>query len=297
MGRFIWFAGLLFFHTASWAWSDLGHEVAAQIAWSRLDAATQKKIQKLLMVTARYDKQNRNFVRASVWADDIRQSLPVFGQWHYIDLPIVVEPLREAPKPNSDNLVSALCNASYTLIHNKSEFASGLMLPILIHLVTDAHQPLHTVSRYSVGLPQGDRGGVLYPITVGITTTNLHLYWDLGLGLLGDVAKPKSSKRHDLKKSRELALAWSKAYPPKHFGNEVQNTNFQEWANKGLELARQTVYDTPEKQTPSDAYVEKGQAIVKAQIVLAGYRLAYLLSQLFDRRVQTKTKLWEQSCF
>src|SRR5207248_2009698 len=57
----------------------------------------------------------------------------------------------------------------------------------LLHLVGDAHQPLHDVSLYSKAYPvakdpgksSGDQGGnLIYVATADNPSTNLHSYWD-----------------------------------------------------------------------------------------------------------------------
>ena len=48
-------------------------------------------------------------------------------------------------------------------------------LKFLVHLVTDAHQPLHTAAR------DGDQGGIALSVTFFGEPTNLHAVWDFGL--------------------------------------------------------------------------------------------------------------------
>jgi S1/P1 Nuclease len=53
----------------------------------------------------------------------------------------------------------------------------------ILHLVGDAHQPLHAVTRFTKELPSGDRGGNL-ELVIPATgeTVALHAYWDSVFG-------------------------------------------------------------------------------------------------------------------
>lgn len=67
--------------------------------------------------------------------------------WHYIDRPI-----GHAPKlPETDGELDRQLELLSNTIGNRksSDQQRAYALPWLIHLVADAHQPLHTVSRYN----------------------------------------------------------------------------------------------------------------------------------------------------
>lgn len=292
---------LMLLAAPAFAWGDLGHQVVAQIAWKQLDRSEQQALKRWLRSSSFYGIRDGDYLQASVWPDMIHTRLPIFDRWHYINLPVVRKSFEDAPKPDAENIVNALCNAVYVLQGTPkdplpSDFATGLMLPMLLHLVGDVHQPLHASARFSEAMPQGDKGGILFPILIKGEPTNLHLFWDLGLGLLGDVHQPKTKKRAPFKQVKELAKAWMKEFPKTHFGEVIQSLRFQDWANQSRDIAATGAYATAEKQEPAPEYVTQGQAIVKERIALAGYRLSHLLSRLLNQRDKTKLKLWEQSC-
>ncbi len=67
---------------------------------------------------------------------------------------------------------------------DKATIERVFMGRMLVHMVGDIHQPLHTVSLFNASYPEGDRGGnslTVYP--EGLPKTNLHSYWDQGMSL------------------------------------------------------------------------------------------------------------------
>ena len=53
------------------------------------------------------------------------------------------------------------------------------LLPWILHITEDIHQPLHTMMRFTANDPKGDQGGNTVRIKDG---SNLHSYWDGRLG-------------------------------------------------------------------------------------------------------------------
>jgi len=57
--------------------------------------------------------------------------------------------------------------------------------------------------------------------------------------------------------------------------------NPKDWADESYRIAKTDAYHIPYKGKPSTQYIKKGQKIIKQRIALAGYRLAYLLNELY----------------
>lgn len=54
------------------------------------------------------------------------------------------------------------------------------------------------------------------------------------------------------------------------------------WANEGLDIVRDYVYENIEEdESPLEDYLKRGQEIANKQIAKAGYRLAYVLKNLW----------------
>ena len=66
------------------------------------------------------------------------------GRWHYIDQPLFAKPVQ---RPGDGELPCAWHSWSGRSGSGRRDRRPAYALPWLIHLVGDAHQPLHTVSR------------------------------------------------------------------------------------------------------------------------------------------------------
>lgn len=163
---------LLYIPFQSMAWGLLGHRVVGQIAESYLSKKASREIKNIL--------GNESMAMASNWADFIK-SEPAYnylGNWHYINLPAALnlEQLEYALK--RDTVTDAYTRILFlsSELKNKSldQDKKVMYLKILIHLVGDIHQPMHT-GRFE------DLGGNKIQLTWFGKTTNLHRVWDSDL--------------------------------------------------------------------------------------------------------------------
>jgi len=105
------------------------------------------------------------------------------GDWHYVNRPIG----EFAGAPGEGAADSGPLDKQLAAL-SKSVAAPGTppperayALPWLIHLVGDAHQPLHTTSRFDTqSRPDrpGDRLNVRNPFNPGKPNSTLHAFWD-----------------------------------------------------------------------------------------------------------------------
>ncbi len=282
LGCFLATTFLLFSPTAS-AWYALGHELVAQIAYDNLQPATKKQVNDLVRVLIPVYPRNSSFVRAAIWADEIKgDDVAAFNSWHYINIPYirgrVKWPHHKTPRVNRQNVVWAIAQSESVLRSSKSsKFEKALFLCFLIHFVGDIHQPLHTTNLYSRQFPYGDQGGNLYPVSTSYAK-NLHSLWDQGVGLLDKDGQPYQANQ---KQIRELALKLQQKYPHQHYTREIADVNSQDWAENGYKLAQHFVYKIPQGKAPSKSYTRKAQVIAGERIALAGYRLAVILNQMY----------------
>jgi len=296
--RFLFCFAVLVSQT-SYSWFDEGHEVVGEIAWRSLDDQTKTKLSELLKQVEPIYPEAKTLATASKLADHMRSGFKVFDSWHYVTLPIMAVP--GTPPPNKEpNAIWALCECTRTIATptpitarpsfikwTPNSFERGFMITWLAHLVGDMHQPLHSVSRYTPMLPDGDSGGNLFPVRMGSRVTNLHMLWDSGLEYFSRLDAKFEPKTTKLAKTDEIAEKLMKEHPRSSFGDKVALVAFREWAQDGYELAKSVVYDLPEGTQPTKAYIERGQKIVKQQVALAGYRLAFLLTELLSDRGAT----------
>ena len=263
------------------AWSPLGHQVVAQIAYNHLSPHTRERVLKRVETWNQHPATVQDFDRAAAWADFIKGAkVRAFNPWHYIDHPWVVKGSRMPAnaRRKSRNAVWAVQQSLAVLrVEHSDPMLQAFFFRMLIHIVADLHQPMHCISRYSEQTPKGDLGGNRYPINVA-GTRNLHAYWDRGLGVL---PKP-TANGIALKTVQSLAEEMGERYPPEFFGKEkIENENALQWSWDSYKLARANAYRVAMHKAPSKAYQARGRRIAREQLALAGYRLAYLLENLY----------------
>jgi hypothetical protein len=288
--------------TSSFAWFDMGHMTVAAVAYQRLDPSVRSKIAKLLQRNPDYyqwtlavplgQREIVAFVHAATWADDIKSRHHEYiyharasedgdhaadnigyddflshPYWHFVDLPFSPDntPLVNPEMPNALTQIQAFRD---TLASSASDDVKSYDLVWLLHLVGDAHQPLHAISRFTQQLPKGDNGGNLESVCVAFTCgLKLHAFWD---GLLGDHGRPDDAI---------VAAASLPAADPALAAIE----DAQVWFDESAALAKQLVYTGPIDHgkgpfTIDATYQEQAMRVARERVALAGVRLAHLLN-------------------
>ncbi len=116
------------------------------------------------------------------------------GRWHYINFPMYLnaadarlkirDPARTSRRANGvstpHDVLTALRFLKVKLQHKDTSASDrGLWIAWALHLIADAHQPLHSTALFSrAHWPKGDRGGNSIKIS---RRKNLHAYWDRAL--------------------------------------------------------------------------------------------------------------------
>lgn len=249
-----------------YAWNAVGHRVVAQVAYDNLSPAAKH-------MCSNYFKLNDNrlesyFVEVSTWLDQLRQQkVNRYDSWHYIDIPFSREKM-SLPQIKSKNALWAINKAIAVLKSNKtSTVVKAFYLKVLIHVIGDIHQPLHTITKVSKRLPEGDLGGNLYLLHKSPFGKNLHQYWDNGAGAL----KISRLKKEKLKVGR-LPKQWACS-----LNDEV---NPEKWLDTTHKIALQTAYSIKTHKKPSKKYRNRVIAASESQLALAGCRLAKTLNTI-----------------
>jgi hypothetical protein len=234
------------------------------------------------------------FLEAATWPDDIKGDkrfydadddtptslLPGFPdmarhrEWHYVDRPLDAAPkiLRSNGTPGTldrqlPTLIGILANS------RADDRQRAYALPWLIHLVGDAHQPLHAASRYDAA-GHSDEGGnlltIAHPFHPRRSSMSLHAYWD-------DLAGPPWLRGEALARTAQAIVT---AYPP-----PASASGPERWLSESWQLARTVAYPATSNAVPeiSAAFHELAQSTAQRRIAEAGYRLAMLLKTLFGR--------------
>lgn len=238
----------------------------AQIAYDHLTPQAKRYYTHLNQ--ALNQQPHYSLVAAAVWMDTLFDPhYLAFKPMHYIDIPESIDGTA-VPKSAAMNAVVAVQQATETLQDSAATIEEqAIALRIILHVVGDIHQPLHTITRVSRSHPKGDRGGNDFRLGKNKVGNNLHRYWDKGGGFL----TPKMSSADVRRWARVLQTKW--ACPPPDF--EIQH-----WVQASHMLALQHAYALEEGSTPSDDYQQMTQLDTQHQLVFAGCRLGLLLNHI-----------------
>jgi hypothetical protein len=292
--------GLFLLTAPACAWFDQGHETIAAAAWVQLTPQARGAAARLLRLNPDYadwtagapegDRDRIAFVRASTWADDIKRrpdyergsiagdaahasdnigyaDKRMHAYWHFIDLPFSSDG-SPAPAPEAPNALTQIEAFTAALRSDAPDEIKSYDLVWLEHLVGDAHQPLHAVSRFSRALPLGDRGGNEERVCLAfVCGLKLHAFWD---GLLGGSGDPGD------------AIAAAAKLPAPDPGRAAE-TDPAVWVDESAALARAVVYaaEVGDGAGPfklDEAYQAEARADARDQASVAAARLALLLN-------------------
>ena len=226
--------------------------------------------------------------RIALWADEIKRSAfykrryPNNQTWHFIDLDVRGDPAeldldKACPEDNCvwkqiPRFVKVLQDPGATERQQRES------LFFVVHLVGDAHQPLHCAERNK------DRGGNLVRVKLPFDegghapVTNLHSVWDTELvrEAMGGLSWADFADRLDGQINREQRKAWAGGDP-------------KSWIMDAHKLAREHAYaDIPEMGPGAkpfaltEKYLDDNTEVVRGQLQRAGVRLAQVLNKALD---------------
>jgi S1/P1 Nuclease len=292
------------------AWWDEGHMQIAAVAYDRLTPSVREKVDFLIRLNPEYASwvagypprkaAQYAFVRAAAWADDVKN--PALGYtddkptepkaqqnvgyydnfmhqyWHFKDIGFSTDgtPVEEADPVNALTQIRVL-TAGLTPSSGLPDTVRSYDLVWLIHLVGDAHQPLHAATRFSRDLPHGDQGGnrrMVIPATGEMI--KLHAYWDR---LLGSYATPEGAIRD--------ALIGDDTKLPDPDPARAKKADPDDWFKESEKLAQDFAYAEPvrsgmEPYMLDRQYETNARNIARQQAALAGARFANLINQALE---------------
>lgn len=266
---------------AALAWNELGHMVAASIAYKRLSPSVRSECDRLLLIGGNGKAQT--FIDAGPWADDVRRERPETAPWHYINYHFRTDGKPTDQQPEPENVEVAIAK-QVDILKDKlqTDAVRADALRFIIHFVGDAHQPLHAVARDTDAYPTGDRGGNSFTITPpeGLVPQpkNLHFLWDEGCGLF---AGKRASRPLTESKTAEVTAFGDQLLT--NYGSivasQARDLDPHTWTQEGLALAKAQVYNLKEGGAPDEQYLKQGRETSGKRIVLAGLRLSSLLNK------------------
>ena len=234
------------------------------------------------------------FMQAARWADDIRANNKQHHRalWHYINWPFRPEgqPASvQTREPEPVNILTAMAENQRTLANENDPGRKAIAFAWLFHLVGDVHQPLHTAQLFTVEYPQGDRGGneICVRVTEAGQPMDLHRFWDGVITSSGDLTRLRNAATE---MRNRPGFARSEL-------TELQETNANAWAKESFEIAIKIAHQngrligapkagnrdcTTVTTAPvlPPGYVVNASRIADRRMMLAGYRLADLLTRI-----------------
>lgn len=234
------------------SWGFKGHRAVATIAQKHLSANTAYVVSAYL--------KGQQMEDVSTWADENRN--PATAPWHYINLPLGLsrDAFVKAVQESDNNVYTAILKTEATLKDaNASADAKNEALKYLIHLIGDAHQPMH-VSR------KEDKGGNSIQLRFNGQGTNLHSLWDSKLIDKEGLSQEDIVKTYDTASGTDI--------------KKWQSDGPIEWLWESYQITTELYANAKPGQDVDEVYYQKYIPIVRKRIDQAGIRLAGELNKL-----------------
>ena len=160
---------IIYFPLQSLAWGTNGHRICGQIADSYLTPKARSSIKAIL--------GDESIAMTSNWADFIKSDpqYKYLSTWHYVDFDKEYSYPQMQAFLKQDTATDAYTKLNFLIGELKKKNLKKanklLALRMLIHIVEDVHQPMHTAHA-------DDKGGNDIKLTWFNNPTNLHSVWD-----------------------------------------------------------------------------------------------------------------------
>lgn len=243
------------------AWGMTGHRVVAQIADQNIKSSTRKKINKLL--------DNMPVAYWANWPDFIKSDKT--GEydhthiWHYVNAPGNLSKedfIAYIKNVKQDNIYKEITLLERTIADKVSSVQQKrVALYFLVHLMGDAHQPMHVGREEDLG---GNRISVLW----FNDKSNLHAVWD---GKLIDYMKYSYSEYANLLNTIS-----------KEKKKTLQAGTLEDWLYESHCVANEIYSSVNNEDRLSFDYAYKYTDVVELQLQRGGLRLAAILDQIFQ---------------
>jgi hypothetical protein len=242
----------------SMAWGTQGHRICGQIANNYLTPQARKAIEAIL--------GNESIAMASNWADFIKSdpAYSYLSSWHYIDFDKAYSYPEMVDFLNHDTNVDAYTKLNFLIAELKKKDLSKenklLYLRMLIHIIEDVHQPMHTAHA-------DDKGGNDFKVNWFSTSTNLHSVWDSQLIDFQQLSYTEYATwiNHSTLAQR---TAW-------------QKEPISQWLFESNQIAEKLYTEIKPGDTLNYKYNFTHIEIVNQQLLKAGVRLAGILNTIF----------------
>ena len=256
--KIILFVAVCYIPLQSMAWGTNGHRICGQIADSYLTPKARKAIEAIL--------GNESIAITSNWADFIKSdpNYKYLYNWHFVDFdkPYTYPDMMAFLK--QDTAVDAYTKMNFLIAELKKPTTTKtnklLYLRMLIHIVEDVHQPMHTAHA-------DDKGGNDFKVQWFGKDSNLHSVWDSQLIDYQQLSYTEYATMINHTTATERA--------------SLQKDPISKWLFESNQLAEKLYTDIKPGDNLGYKYNFDHIATLNQQMVKAGVRLAGLLNQIF----------------
>ena len=250
---------LFFAPFTSMAWGVLGHRIVGEVAESHLSSKARKAVKKIL--------GNESMAMASNWPDFIKSNpnYKYLSTWHYVNFKAGLTKTEFdeflATDIDKDAYNGIIFLTAELKKHDLPDSLKKQYLKILIHLVGDIHQPMHT-GRYE------DLGGNKIKVQWFNDDVNLHQVWD--------------EKLVDFQQLSYTEYSNAINFSSKSMRKKLQSSPLSQWLYESYGIAENIYANTKPDDKLRFNYNYDYIEIVNNQLLKGGIRLAGLLNEIFD---------------
>jgi hypothetical protein len=241
------------------AWGMLGHRIVGQIAENHLSGKAAKGVKGVL--------GNESLAMASNWGDFIKSD-PAYDylyNWHFVNLPEGLDKqgvFGVLDNEKAANVYNKIPEMIAVLKNKQSTSAEKILaMRLLIHLVGDLNQPMHTARKEDLG---GNKVSVIW---FG-EKSNLHRVWDESLIGYQQLSYTEYAKAIDFPTNSQL--------------NTWKNNSLKDFVYGSYEACNRIYANVKPDERLSYKYNFEFVGLLNEQLLKGGICLANILNEIYN---------------
>lgn len=253
-------ACMLTLPSITFAWGVNGHRICGEIAYSYLNPKAKLAIKKYL--------GEESLAMASNYADFIRSDdkYKDTENWHYMDVDKAMTQLEMKTYLEADTDVDAYTKIKFLMGELKKKdlpaATQAFNFKMLIHLIEDIHQPMHTAHK-------ADKGGNDIKVMWFGKQTSLHTLWDSELINFQQLSYTEYAANINHSTAAQRAT--------------LQAAPISTWFSESNQLADKIYTNTKAGDNLSYNYNYQFIEPLNQQLLKGGIRLAGVLNEMFGK--------------
>jgi hypothetical protein len=258
LNKLLVFGVLLYLPAQTMAWGMLGHRVVAQIAETNLNPKTKLALKGIM--------GNESLAMSSNWADFVKsdKNYDYLYNWHFVNFAAGLSSTDINGLLKADTAVNAFTKINFLVNElkkkNLPKAQKIIYIRLLVHIVGDVHQPMHT------GRAE-DKGGNDVKLTWFGKSSNLHSIWDT------ELVESQQLSYTEYTQAINFCSAKQKA--------DWQNAPINAWITETYGMAQNIYGGVTLGDKLSYRYIYDNLETVNTQLLKGGIRLAGVLNQIF----------------